>query len=163
MNNADSSGQPGKHSPTVFNMGRITKRVYYLGIVLIILLTGYKPFLLLSFGKIAEGKVIGIAKIPISMSSGLALEYPVVEYPDHNQWITFHGGVDLDENAWIGQTVKVVYFPEIPKLAEVKKFNNFYGEFIIIGALCLILWFALMTSFNDVFDRNFSLFFNNSN
>jgi hypothetical protein len=143
-------------------MGRKTKRVYYLGIVFIILLTGYKPFLLSSFGKVTEGKVIGIAKIPISTSGGLALEYPVVEYPDNNQWITFHGGVDLDEQARIGQTVKVIYFPEIPKLAEVKKFNNLYGEFIIIGALCLILWFALMTSFNDIFDRKFTLFFNSS-
>ena len=139
-------------------MGPRTKRAFIIGILFIVFASGYKPMLLLIFGKETDGIVVDIIKSGGGRTSrGMpraSQNYPVVQFSfDAYKRMVFVGSMDIDKKIHVGQNKKILFLPFYPQLAEINSFHSLYDGFLIKVIISLLVWVAFMTSFNDIFDK----------
>lgn len=135
-------------------MKKRTKRIFIVGIAVILLGSSYKPGLLFLFGEKVPGYVVKI-ETPAHWYSGPASYYPVVRFLTRDSLPeSFRVGSQFDYRSDFMDEVEVLYLPFYPEMAQVNEFDSLWDGFFIKTILCLIVWIAFFTSFNDFFEKD---------
>jgi hypothetical protein len=125
-----------------------TKRVYRIGIIVIIVGCLLNPLSYLLFGQITDGKVVALYTNYRKNSSNFT---PIISFCKDSQEITFAGRENSGHN--YGDTVKIVYYSFNPHKAKILSFNGLLLWPIIELATCQFIWWAFLSSFNNIFDQ----------
>jgi len=129
-------------------MGKNTKKAFVLGIVFILLASGYKPLLLLTLGTKATGKIESTTRGGWTRHTLCA----IIEFTTNKNESYRFSIRDYEGSIKIGRQ-PVLYLESYPELATVNTFYPMYLYFTVSSVVSLLIWIAFMTSFNTIFDR----------
>jgi len=128
-----------------------TKKIFKIGVGIIILICFLNPLSYIVLGKKAPARVIGIHRpLKPSRFKGRST-YPVVEFYDSSNKITFYAEQNLNYN--VGDSLTAIYFPFNPLKAKIFSLGGLFTESIIQTFFCLLIWFAFISSFKTIFDK----------
>lgn len=131
-----------------------TKRIYRIGIFIIIFICLAKPLAYVLIGEIAVGKVIGT-----EIKHTLGIKYPgkyissVIEFEFENTKVTFVGEKNLKIN--YGETVSVIFLPSSPEKAKIFSFLGLFNSSLFILPFSLFVWITFFNTFKNIFDKPF--------
>ncbi len=128
-----------------------TRKIYKIGIFVIIFICFTNPLSYLVLGERTIGKVEWI----FTQNSGGRFRgistYPFIGFQADSLKIIFRGEQNLDYQ--VGDSVKVLYYPFAPKKAKIFSFSGLFVRSFIELAFCLLVWYAFFSSFNTIFDE----------
>lgn len=134
----------------LINYGMQRKKVYRIGIAVIIFATLQSPLSYLIFGKIQKGRVVET----IYEHSGLSIfpfsTFPKIEYRYNNKSYTVIG--EENQVFLVGDEVKVIFYTWSPQKAKVYTFWGLFINTIIQMPLALLIWWALFKSYPNLFN-----------
>lgn len=132
-----------------------TKRIYRIGIYVIIYICLAKPLTYLLIGEIAVGKVIG-TEIKHRVGTRFSGKYisSVIEFEFENTKVTFVGEENLKIN--YGETVSVIFLPSSPEKAKIFSFLGLFSSSLLILPFCLFVWITFFNTFKNIFDKPFN-------
>lgn len=130
------------------------KRVYRIGIVVIVFAVLLSPTLYLTLGKVEKGKVIEVVFEYSGMSLIPASSYPKIEYHYKNKSYIITGGEN--EDYLVGDDVKVIFYKWEPQKAKIYSFWGLMVDSIIQLPFGLLIWWALFKSFPNLFESTIS-------
>jgi len=135
-------------------MGKNTKKAFVLGIVFILLASGYKPLLLLTLGTKATGKIAKFYSVESTTRRGWTRYtlYAIIEFTTNKNESYRFSIRDYEGSIKVGRQ-PVLYLESYPELATVNTFYPMYLYFTVSSVVSLLIWIAFMTSFNTIFDR----------
>lgn len=134
-------------------MGIRTKKIFRIGIFIIIILGFSSPLSFLILGKSTTGKVIKIHTSRTSGKYGGTYYTPILEFQTENAIVTFSGVENSDYS--IGDSTTVIYYPFAPTNARVLSFIGLFSYPLLGVAIVLFIWYAFTSSFKDIFDKPF--------
>jgi hypothetical protein len=137
-----------------------TKRIYWIGLVLISLLWMKSPLEYLIFGKKTTGVVVQIDRLVSHSAKGGVTYVPLVEFSVNDLKYTFNG--TRNYQCKVGDALEVVYLENSTQKPKINSFtgiffDGFSDSFISpFGGLIfsLLVWIAFFNSFKNVFDNS---------
>ena len=131
------------------------KRIYRIGIIVIILLVLQNPITLLIFGKVSKGKVVEkvYESAYLSIVAGASF-YPRVDFSYNYTHYSILGSEN--QNYQIGDSVKVIFYKKHPEKAQILSFVGLFIKPVIELPLGLLIWWALFKSYPTLFDPTIS-------
>lgn len=131
------------------------KRIFRIGIAVIVLMVLQHPILLFIVGKVEEGIVINEVYDSAFPSNVTGTSYySQVEFTYNGKIYTILG--EENERIPVGTSVKVIFFSWKPEKASVRTFGGLFTNAFIELPLGLLIWWALFKSYPDLFSDSIS-------
>ena len=128
-----------------------TKKVFKIGVLVIILICFFNPLTYIIIGKKTPARVVGIHRPFKASGNRSRYTYPVVEFYTWDEKITFYGEQNLNYN--VGDSLTAIYYPFNPVKAKIFSLAGLFAKSIIQTIICLLIWFAFISSFKTIFDK----------
>ena len=128
-----------------------TKKIFRIGIFIIILICFQNPLSYILLGKKTTGTVLEIYRPYRSNGSLSRSTYPIAKFYTSNHEITFTAEQNLNYHK--GDSVSVIYYPFHPVKAKIYSIGGLFTKSIIETVFCLLIWFAFIYSFPTIFDK----------
>jgi hypothetical protein len=128
-----------------------TKKIFRIGIFVIIFICLLNPLSYLILGKRTTGKVVGFHERHTGGRYAGTFTSAVIEFQTDSLKFTFAGEENVNFN--YGDTVKVIYYSFAPEKAKIFSILGLFTRSLIELAICLFVWFAFRSSFNTIFDK----------
>jgi len=130
------------------------KKIFRIGIAVIIFAVLLSPLSYLILGKIEKGKVTeivfeypGIALLPSS-------SFPKVQFQYQNKSYTILG--EENQQFLVGDAVEVIFYKWEPENAKIYSFWGLMVDSVIQLPIGLLIWWALFQSFPELFTNSIS-------
>jgi len=125
------------------------KRIYNIGIAVIIISTLLSPLSYITIGKVEKGKVVRVTFIYYDLPILPSSSHPVIEFEYDGKTYDING--EEDQKYLVGDEVKVIFYPWKPEKAKEFSIIGLFIDTLVQLPIGLLIWWAFFKSFPKLF------------